>query len=126
MKAGTKIWFMFDNHLFRSIDPMKDMFPQIRKCFDEDGCGSIFVRDEKDKSLRKLDMHADWKKHGNKFIVTDDEIREWIKLFEKETLYHYEDCWQDGPLHYDCAMKYVAFLQDKLWPKPKAKRKKAA
>lgn len=80
---GLKVHFMYDCHLFASnIDTSTDatLALRIRELFDEDGCGSIFVRDKFDRGVENLTLHGKQLPSG-KWGVTDKQIKEWICQF---------------------------------------------
>lgn len=73
-----KIWFMYDNHGFARVEP-RDKLGLIRRAkelFAEDGCGSLFVRDEHDAELRSLTVNGHRLGNGQ-YGVTVDEIVQW-------------------------------------------------
>lgn len=80
-----KIWFMFDNHTFGKVTG-KDrdtLIEQARDFFRQDGCGSLFVRDESDATVRALDLHGRPLNNG-KYGVLFSEIEEWADKIEAE------------------------------------------
>lgn len=85
MSSDTpSIWFMFDNHTFRKIQPGwpdRAIFNELRACFDEDGSGHVFVRHWKDGPIeRSLELNA-YDIRPGEYFVTDTEIEDWIKRF---------------------------------------------
>lgn len=65
-----RVWFMFDNHAFARVEG--DRAAVLRRLFDEDGCGSAFMRDVLDRS-NGMPLHGHRLPSG-KYGVTDDEI----------------------------------------------------
>ena len=88
MAETPSIWFMFDNHTFRQIQPGwpdRAIFNELRACFNEDGSGHVFVRHWPDGPVeRSLELNA-YDIRPGKYFVTDDEIEDWIKRFRTFT-----------------------------------------
>lgn len=82
------VWFMFDNHSFRRINitTPEEIFNQIRHLFNQDGCGSVFVKFN-GVTVREFDLQANYKLNGYKIL--DEEINNWItKFFSIKPLYY--------------------------------------
>lgn len=72
-----KIWFMYDNHAFATVEP-RDRAGLIKRAtalFKEDGCGCLFVRDE-GAEMQKLNLNGHQMGDG-KYGVTAGEIAQW-------------------------------------------------
>lgn len=81
-KDRRSVWFMYDCHVFARPDLTNPdtAFQSIRELFDEDRCGSIFVKRWPDgPAIRELDLSANYKENGYK--VLDSEIREWVERY---------------------------------------------
>ena len=69
-------WFMFSRHTFRRIEGDRDkMAATIKRSFDEDSHGSIFVRDDCDGTIEKLTLHGP---------VTPKQVNRWLDDFLEE------------------------------------------
>lgn len=69
-------WFMFSRHTFRRIDGGREaMKATIKRSFDEDRHGSIFVKDSHDATLEKLTLHGP---------VEPKQIERWLDDFIEE------------------------------------------
>lgn len=79
---GLRAHFMYDCHLFASVDTSTDAVLElrIRELFSDDGCGSLFVRDKFDREVGELDLHGKRLEEG-KYGVTDAQIVDWITRF---------------------------------------------
>lgn len=56
------IWFMYDNHTFAKVPdittaPRELVEAHLRALFIEDGCGTVFVRDGRNKEIAHLHGH---------------------------------------------------------------------
>ena len=81
-----KIWFMFDNFTFARIDPVdyESVVKQARELFAEDGCGSLFVRDELDGTIEKLTRMGRSLGAVKGWGLPVREIEEWAQELFKE------------------------------------------
>jgi hypothetical protein len=79
------IWFMFDNHSFAKIRTTErgQMIARAVELFKEDGCGSLFVRDECGAELKNLTVNG--RELGNGLYgVPRDEIEQWADAVQTE------------------------------------------
>lgn len=83
-----KIWFMFDNHRFAPVEVAgrKQMIARIVSLFNEDGCGSIFVKDG-DATVNALCLHGH-RISNNEWGVPASEIEAWADRFITEQSFH--------------------------------------
>ncbi len=73
-----KAWFMFDRHTFRPIDlsDRAGIIEQVIEAFAEDGCGSLFVRDDDDTEIKALCLEG--RRLGNgQWGVPRQDISDW-------------------------------------------------
>ena len=71
------IWFMYDNHTFAKIKSRDSgLVVEAARLFAEDGCGSLFVRDEFDATLHGLTLQGHRLANG-RFGVTRAELDAW-------------------------------------------------
>jgi hypothetical protein len=81
------IWFMFDNFTFEKITARDrdGLIRQAKKCFAEDGCGALFVRDEFEASLESLTLMGRQLERG-RYGVLDGDIGAWAdKILEEHS-----------------------------------------
>jgi hypothetical protein len=74
----VKAWFMYDNHCFASVELGKReaIIKRVTALFAEDGCGSLFARDDADATLHSLTLHGQRMGNG-KWGVSAEAIEEW-------------------------------------------------
>lgn len=72
------IWFMFDNHTFAKIHSRdrEGLVREATKLFQEDGCGSLFVKDEFNATLKMLTVDGKKLTDGT-WGVLASEVEQW-------------------------------------------------
>lgn len=73
-----KLWFMYDRHVFAPIKMgnRASLIEQAIKFFKEDGCGSLFARDEMDGDIHSLCCHGH-RLGKDVWGVTREEAEAW-------------------------------------------------
>lgn len=81
-----KCWFMYDCHLFDKIDLTQDddlVLASVESLFEQDGCGTVFVRDVKDVTIKEFSLHGrPLEKTGpysHRYGVTHEEVCAWLE-----------------------------------------------
>lgn len=80
-----RIWFMYDCHAFAQLkDLSRDVLAaRARELFAEDGCGTLFVRDEYGGDLGSLTLHGRRQADG-KYGISDNELHKWLDEVDAE------------------------------------------
>ena len=74
-----RVWFMFDNHAIALVEG--DRAAALRRLFAEDGCGSAFARDVRDRS-HAAPLHGHRLPSGQ-YGVRDDEIDAFLARIDE-------------------------------------------
>ncbi len=83
------VWFMYDNHTFAKVQlAARDrMIERVVELFEEDGCGSLYVRDDMDATIRSLTLDGRCLNNG-KYGVPFREIAAWVEKVTDEQAFH--------------------------------------
>lgn len=83
------IWFMFDNHTFARVKSRdrNELVDEATNLFNEDGCGSLFVRDAWDAILKGLDLHGRPLGDGHYGVLKAD-VEQWADKVLAEISFH--------------------------------------
>jgi hypothetical protein len=75
---SLKVWFMYDNHTFARVEEItrEELIARGKSLFDEDGCGSMFVRDAAEAQIDSLTLHGHMLR-PRKWGVTKAELAKW-------------------------------------------------